>query len=281
MSRNKKSFLLHIDSLDILDDLSDEQAGQLFKAIRAHQKHEEIEMSAIVRIAFSPFKNQFSRDNDRYELTCKRRADAGSKGGKAKASNARQGVANASNCHQEVANVADNKNKNKNKNKSDKDITLGLNELDRLFEAWWQSGIRKQNKKKAKSIFIKILAKESDPSAFTNQLINDVFQRLQIDQMGFAEMHPTTYLNGERWNDELKQPRRSAGPTSAAEQVRQAISARQADQAGGGNESGSASRSPLGSPGRDVREPIGEGVRSDTPPLLGDVLDGDFWQTDS
>jgi hypothetical protein len=114
MSTNKKSFLLHIDSLDILDDLTNGQAGVLFKAIKAYQHDDDFPLDSIVKIAFSPFKNQFLRDDEKYIKTCERRAIAGSKGGKQK-------VANASKCKQEVANVADsnNKNKNKTKNKSD------------------------------------------------------------------------------------------------------------------------------------------------------------------
>ena len=114
MSNKKKSFLLHIDSLDILDDLTNGQAGVLFKAIKAYQHEEDFPLDSVVKIAFSPFKNQFFRDDEKYVKTCERRAIAGSKGGKQK-------VANASNSKQEVANVADsnNKNKNKTKNKSD------------------------------------------------------------------------------------------------------------------------------------------------------------------
>ena len=114
MSTNKKSFLIHIDSLDILDDLSNGQAGVLFKAIKAYQHEEDYPLDSIVKIAFSPFKNQFARDDEKYVKTCERRAIAGSKGGKQK-------VANASNSKQELANVADSNNKNKNKtnNKSD------------------------------------------------------------------------------------------------------------------------------------------------------------------
>ena len=62
MSSNKKSFLLHIDSLDILDELTDEEAGMLFKAIHNYQRCEELELTGLVRIAFSPFKNKFNRD---------------------------------------------------------------------------------------------------------------------------------------------------------------------------------------------------------------------------
>ena len=114
MTTKKKSFLLHIDSLDILDDLDDQQAGLLFKAIKAYQIGEDLTLDSLVKIAFSPFRNQFARDDEKYQKTCERRADAGSKGGKQK-------VANASKCKQKVANVADSVNKNKNKTKSDSD----------------------------------------------------------------------------------------------------------------------------------------------------------------
>jgi len=143
MNRNKKSFLLHIDSLDILDDLTDEQAGVLFKAIKAYQKGEEFELDAFVRIAFSPFKNQFTRDNEKYDTTCKRRAEAGRLGGEAKQANAsksKQKVAGASKCKEEVANLADSDSKNKTNNKSDskKEITMPAkaNSVFDLFQYW-------------------------------------------------------------------------------------------------------------------------------------------------
>ena len=110
----KKSFLIHIDSLDILDDLTDAQCGELFKAIKSHHCDQKTNLSAIVKIAFSPFKNQFIRDDEKYQKTCERRAIAGSKGGKQKQAN----LANGSNCKQKVANLADNKNKSDNDNKN-------------------------------------------------------------------------------------------------------------------------------------------------------------------
>ena len=83
MSTNKKSFLLHIDSLDILDDLTHGQAGVLFKAIKAYQHKEEFTIDSVVKIAFSPFKNQFIRDDEKYIKTCEKRAEAGAIGGRA------------------------------------------------------------------------------------------------------------------------------------------------------------------------------------------------------
>ena len=111
---NKKSFILHIDSLDIVDDMSDDQAGQLLKAIKAFQHGECISLSPLVKMAFTPLKNQFIRDDEKYENTCKRRAVAGSKGGKQRVAN--QAIASKS--KQRVANQADNKNKNDSDSKN-------------------------------------------------------------------------------------------------------------------------------------------------------------------
>lgn len=134
-AKNKKSFLLHIDSLAVLEDLTNEQAGELLKAISAYQKGEDLELSALVKIAFSPFKNQFMRDDEKYETTCERRAKAGAMGGRAKAKQVKQDVANASNCKEDVANVADNKNKNKNKTNNKSDTKNSNEDIDKAKTA--------------------------------------------------------------------------------------------------------------------------------------------------
>ena len=62
-----KSFLLHKDSLLILDKLTDAQAGKLFKAIKTFQLSGQIvQLDFALEIAFSPFLNQFSRDKESY-----------------------------------------------------------------------------------------------------------------------------------------------------------------------------------------------------------------------
>lgn len=68
----KKSFVLHLDSLDILDDLTDEQAGKLFKAMYNFQKEKEIKLDPQLKLLFLQFRNQFLRDNEKYSETCKR-----------------------------------------------------------------------------------------------------------------------------------------------------------------------------------------------------------------
>ena len=68
----KKSFLIHKDSLEILDELTNEQCGELFKAIRDYQNGDELQVSAMVKIAFVPFKKQFERDEAKYQELCER-----------------------------------------------------------------------------------------------------------------------------------------------------------------------------------------------------------------
>ena len=65
-SKNKKSFILHKDSLEILSELTDEQAGKLFKAIRNFHNETSIELDVVTKMIFLPFKNQFIRDNEKY-----------------------------------------------------------------------------------------------------------------------------------------------------------------------------------------------------------------------
>ena len=85
----KKSFMLHIDSLDILNDLSNEDAGLLFRAIKDFQNEEEIiDVPLHIKMVFLPFRNQFLRDNEAYEKVCKANAANGSKGGKQRVANA-------------------------------------------------------------------------------------------------------------------------------------------------------------------------------------------------
>ncbi len=147
MNSKRKSFIVHKDSLSVLDELSDEQAGLLFKAIKSYQNDEDFELDSLTKIVFSPFKSQFERDEEKYVQTCKRRAEAGSRGGKQK-------VANASNSKQKVANLADSvsksKNKSDSKNDSDSNKTLVANapkysQDDHDCAVWMLSMVRQIN----------------------------------------------------------------------------------------------------------------------------------------
>lgn len=78
----KKSFLIYVDSLDILDELKPSEIANLFLAIKAHHNGEPFELDSITRVALKPFLIQWERDLERYEQTCNRNKANGLKGGR-------------------------------------------------------------------------------------------------------------------------------------------------------------------------------------------------------
>lgn len=109
----RKSFLIYKDSLSVLDELTNEQAGIIFKAIKDFQDGKTTELEFALKMVFLPFKNQFVRDNENYQKKSETNSINGSIGGKRR-------VANASERKRKVANQADNDSDND----SDNDIKL-------------------------------------------------------------------------------------------------------------------------------------------------------------
>ena len=103
---------MHIDSLGILDELTDEQAGQLFKLIYSYHntnKPNKTQITQLVNLAFYPFKSQFERDLQAYNNVCDRNKNNGILGGRPKKNNPNK------------PKKPDNDNKNKNNNDNNND----------------------------------------------------------------------------------------------------------------------------------------------------------------
>ena len=116
----KKSFVLYTDQKEVFDELTDEDAGKLIKHIFAYVNDENPEQSdKLLKIAFLPIKTQLKRDLVVWDEKKQQRAEAGRKGGLAKASNASEVLANPSNAKQSLANLAGNVNGNVNVNVND------------------------------------------------------------------------------------------------------------------------------------------------------------------
>ena len=123
---SKKSFIIHIDSLDILDDMSDEQAGQLLKAIHKYQKGEEIILDFGLKMAFAPFKNQFIRDDEKYNQYVEKQAENGSKGGRPSHNKENQKTQAFLNKPNKPFSVSDSVNDSKNINENNKEEKKAL-----------------------------------------------------------------------------------------------------------------------------------------------------------
>ena len=199
-SAHRKSFLIHTDSLEILDDLTDEQAGQLFKAIKDYQFGNEPKLSQLIKIAFNPFKNYFERDNEKWESEIDKRREAGRLGAEARwgkdnkksqvmASDGKgiAKMASAISANSKMANMADSVSVSVSVSDSE-------NKKENFFK-FWCNYPKKTDKKKAQVSFCRLSKTKQ------NKAIDDCGLRY-IDTDKKYIPNATTYLNGERWEDE-------------------------------------------------------------------------------
>ena len=118
----KNRFYLYTEYRAYLDGMTDEDQAQLFRTILDYESGEELEeLSPAVRAVFSFIKNRLDNNRKEYEKTCEARAEAGQKGGEAKASKTKQNVANGSKPKQNVANAKFSRSDNDNDKDNDKE----------------------------------------------------------------------------------------------------------------------------------------------------------------
>lgn len=103
----------------------------------------------------------------------------------------------------------------------------GPDPVDQAFgDIFWKAGLCKVGKVKACSAFrTKYRAwKKSthgSPPEFASMLASDIRQRLSSGVFGMDKLHPATYLNQERWNDEM--PEKTPVQPGDAPQPRETI----------------------------------------------------------
>lgn len=75
----KKSFILYHDQKEIIDELDDEQAGKLFKAIYEYNVNKKNTLDGVLKLVFISFKKTFDRDEEKWEDITAKRSEAGKK----------------------------------------------------------------------------------------------------------------------------------------------------------------------------------------------------------
>ncbi len=75
---------------------------------------------------------------------------------------------------------------------------------DAAFDVFWSAGMVKTGRKSARKAFDAALKREKrKPGEFAEALAKDVKRRIERGQFGFESLHPSTYLNGNRWEDDM------------------------------------------------------------------------------
>ena len=125
---DKKSFVMYESWGAAIEKMSNEQAGELIKAIYAYQKDPDaVPEAPALAFVFELIKQQLDADSQRYKEACAARSEAGKKGGRPKAnvSDKKQMVSDESKkskCFSEKAKKADNDNEYDNDLKKENTI---------------------------------------------------------------------------------------------------------------------------------------------------------------
>lgn len=74
------------------------------------------------------------------------------------------------------------------------------------FDEFWSSYHLKKNKSTAERAFTKAVKNVKDLDEFVSMLVKDCKARLSSGEFGFDRLHASTYLNNNRWEDEVSLP---------------------------------------------------------------------------
>lgn len=124
MAENKKSFLLYCDLLHTVEELTNEEAGKLFKHILNYVNDKNPQTTdRIIRIAFEPIKQVLKRDLVKYEQIREKKRQAGIASAESRKQN-QQVLTGVGICQQEATDSTVNVNVNDsvNVNVINKDI---------------------------------------------------------------------------------------------------------------------------------------------------------------
>lgn len=116
---NKKSFILYTDFKEVLDKLTDEQAGKVMKTLFDWQVNGDVaKHDTLTDLITTPIITQFKRDQDKWEVIRLKRSESGKLGGRPKIHKAKK--ANALSGKQSKAKKAVNVTVNANVNVTSK-----------------------------------------------------------------------------------------------------------------------------------------------------------------
>lgn len=183
----KSSFILHLDSLKILEELSAEQTGQLFKAIYDYQQTQIEPTEFWLKIAFAPFKAQFERDNLKYETICERNKRNAVKGGRPKKPRNPVGL---------FGDQSQPKNLD-----SDNDSDSDSKNINILFTTFWEAFDKRVDKAKCLKVFTKL---SKDKKVDLEAVISRASLYREATPESQYRKNPLTWLNGKCWEDEIE-----------------------------------------------------------------------------
>lgn len=195
----KKSFILYTDTLAVLDTLTDDQAGKLFRAIKSYHETGDANLEGIFNAVFSPFKVQFERDGAKYQKRCESNKNNGLKGGRPRADKTQK---NPMGYLQTQSNPI--KPDSDSDSDSDKERITPIVPFELEFSEAWKNypKLRAGSKEKARSAYTKAIGR----GASAGQINASIVEYARSDEVanGFAK-GMAAWLNDDRFNSDYSQ----------------------------------------------------------------------------
>ena len=196
MNDKKKSFLLYLDTLEILHKLTDEQAGKLLKSFLAYHSGQDFNLDPMLDLVFFSFQAQFERDGVKYNTIVERNRNNGSKGGRPKNPVKAKEPSGLSGNPSKPKKADSDKDSGSDKDSDSESVNKVTN--DRFAEFWDLYG-KKTDSAKCKTKFARLTKTE----------IELLFEKLPAYIKSTPDKqyrkNPITWLNGKCWNDEIMQ----------------------------------------------------------------------------
>jgi hypothetical protein len=196
MAENKKSFILYSDLLKSIEHLTNEEKGILFNHLLLYVNDQNpILEDRLVLTAWKPIELQLKRDLVKFEEVRGKRSDAGKESARLRAlKSVEQDKTNSTSVKsvkQRSTNSTDNVNDN---------VNVNDNEIKKnYFEHFWNLYDKKVERKSCYNKFIKLDLKVIE------KIINVVpFYVKSTPDLKYRK-NPETWINGECWNDEIKE----------------------------------------------------------------------------
>ena len=193
----KKSFILYTDFKEVLDKLSDEQAGRVFKSLLEWQSNGSIENAdTLTDLITTPIITQFKRDQNKWEEIRLKRSEAGRKGGRPRGDKAKKAIASfdKQTITKKAVNVTVNGNVNDTVRRKESDRSI----VELIYKAY--------PKKVGKGAAIKAIEKalqtiEAEKLKEAVEAYAAAVAEWPASDKNFIK-HPSTWFNQQCWEDD-------------------------------------------------------------------------------
>jgi len=194
MATDKKGFILYADQKELFDQLPNDKAGELIKHIFSYVNDENPETNdLLLKLAFTPIKQQLKRDLKKFEEVKIKRSEAGKKSAEARRNKSQQTSTKSTSVksvEQTSTKSTVKENVNVTVNDKEKDIKK------ESFDLFWSKYPNKVAKQKCKEKFLKL--KEDEVKQILDTLDNFINYK---PFESYNHPNPETYLNQKRWED--------------------------------------------------------------------------------